>query len=321
MLDAVALGEILVDMIPREEGDYIHVTGFSKNFGGAPFNYAIALSRLGHKVGAVCAVGEDPFGDFLIHTLRDEGVDTSRVVVKKARTTLAFVIRLPEGERDFFFYRSPWVETADSLLTAQDIDIDYISNSKILHVSGVILSAEPARGAVLWAMEKAREAGVTVSFDLNIRLDLWESKEKLLEVYGKALSRSDIVLVSHDEAELIFGSKDPGMVIDRCIREYDPLIVAVKLGKRGAQVYRRGEGTAEASSFSVPVADTTGAGDAWAAGFEAMMLEGKGLEECIVVANAVAAMKVMKTGAIAGLPTRDAVRDFLHERGIHVKGM
>ncbi len=318
MFSAVALGEILVDLIPFEVGDYVHVTGFSKNFGGAPFNYAVALAKLGHRVGAVCAVGNDPFGSFLLETLKTNNVDTGGVVVKDARTTLAFVVRKPGGEREFFFYRKPWTETADSLLSPEDIDEKYVRNARILHLSGVIFSTEPARSAAFRAIEVAKKGKLLVSFDLNVRLDLWRNKEELKQVYRKVMKESDIILLSSDETEVLFGTSNPHAVIEACAREFDPRIIAVKLGGEGALVYR-GDGTyVEEKAFRVPVVDTTGAGDAWAAGFEAMLLEGKSLRECVIVANAVAALTVTKIGAITALPIRDELKRFLEERNISI---
>ncbi|MGQ9514145.1 MAG: PfkB family carbohydrate kinase [Thermoproteota archaeon] len=98
-LDILAMGEILVDMIPTKPVRYTDVMTFEKCFGGAPFNFAVGASRLGSKVGALCAVGSDPFGEFLLETLEKNGIDTSQVKIKKARTTLTFVVRHKGGER------------------------------------------------------------------------------------------------------------------------------------------------------------------------------------------------------------------------------
>ena len=316
--DAIALGEILVDMIPFEVGDYTKVTGFSKNFGGAPFNYAIALSRLGRKVGAICSVGNDPFGKFLLETLRKEGVDTRHVKVKQARTTLAFVVRYLGGEREFFFYRKPWVETADSLIYPEDIDPGYISSARILHVSGVILSHEPARSSVLKALEIAKGHDVYVSFDINYRLDIWDSKEELLGVYDKALRLSDIILISRDEARELLKTENPSTIADILLKKYRPKIVAVKLGAKGAYVKQSDGAEVFKEAFKVNAVDTTGAGDAWAAGFELGMLEERDLEECVVIANAVGALSVTKIGAINALPTREQLRVFLKKRDVSI---
>jgi len=318
-LDAVALGEILIDMIPLEIGNYTKVKAFSMNFGGAPFNYAIALSRLGRKVGAICAVGDDPFGNFLITTLRKEGIDTTHILIKKARTSLAFVVRHPEGERSFFFYRKPWVNTADTEIESKDIDLNYVGTAKILHVSGVILSHEPARSSVLKTMESVRKLGVKTSFDVNLRLDIWESRSELNRVYEQAFNNSDILLISHDEARDLLNLDDPSKISEYFIEKYNPEIVAVKLGAKGSYVRYRNGLEIFKEAFKVRVIDTNGAGDAWAAGFELGMLENREPEESIVIANAVGALTVTKIGAITALPTREELKNFLNKKGINIK--
>lgn len=315
----VALGEILVDMIPTELGHYRGVPLFEKCFGGAPFNFAIGIARLGGKAGAICAVGSDQFGEFLLETLKSNGVDTSGVKVKKARTTLAFVVRYARGERDFFFYRKPWGETADSLLAPGDIDPGYISGAEILHYSGVILSHDPAREATLKAVKIAKRAGVKVSFDLNIRSDLWKSEDELRRVYGEAMREADLILMAEEEVEGLFGKSDLAHVSRTLMRKYSPLCLAIRLGGEGCYLFTRGGEEIYEPALKVRVEDTTGAGDAWAAGFEEMLVEGLDLRDCAKIANAVAALSVTKVGAITALPTREEVKRFIRKRRVNVR--
>jgi len=174
--DVVGIGEILIDFVATEPGSYMDVSAFQKCFGGAPMNTLIGVARLGQKSGAIAAVGEDPFGRFLIRELQKNEVDTSQVKVKKGmRTTVTFVANEPEtGERSFLFYRRPWVTgTADSSLSIEDIDLEYISNAKILHVSGFSLSQNPSRKTIFSAVKHARSSDVQISFDPTLRLDVW----------------------------------------------------------------------------------------------------------------------------------------------------
>jgi sugar/nucleoside kinase (ribokinase family) len=317
--DVVAIGEILIDMIPTEAGHYSKVSTFKKFFGGAPFNFAVGIARLGGNAGAICAVGNDQFGEYLIDTLRAENVDTKHVKIKKARTTLAFIIRYSTGERSFFFYRKPWTETADTLLSPNDVDPEYISKAKILHFSGVALSDNPQRSAVFKAIKVGKEAGVQVSFDLNIRLDLWQIKAILRKVYDKAMQEADLILLAKDEAEFLFNTDDPEKVANVIERKYNPRCIAIKLGAKGCFVKLNGMRGIRVEGFNVPVVDTTGAGDGWAAGFEQALLEKRELEECATIANAVGALVVTKLGAITALPTREEVRSFLKEKGVNIK--
>jgi sugar/nucleoside kinase (ribokinase family) len=316
LLDLVAMGEILIDFIPVKPGNYMEVPAFEKCFGGAPFNYAVAAARLGAKVGALTAVGMDPFGEFLLETLRRNNVDTSQVKVKKARTTLSFIVSEPSGERSCFFYRKPWGETADTLLSPTDVNPHYLHGAKILHYSGVALSHSPERDAVSKAIEETRKSGGLVSYDPNIRLDLWSSADELRRVNDEAMKTANIILLARDEAEFFFGYEDPRRIAAEIRRRYHPQYVALKLGSQGSYV-EDGKGTAFSNpGYKVEVVDTTGAGDAWAAAFEFGLIEGWSIEACMTVANAVGALVVTKRGAITALPTRAELRDFLRERGV-----
>jgi len=317
-LDILAMGEILVDMIPTKPGHYSAVPAFEKCFGGAPFNFAVGAARLGSEVGALCAVGDDQFGEFLLETLRANRIDVTHVKVKRARTTLSFVVRQKGGERSFFFYRMPWVETADTLFSPDDVEPTYVKEAKFLHYSGVALSHNPEREAVRKAVSAAREGGTKVSFDPNIRLDLWESPALLREACEEAFRSSDIILLARDEAEYLYGGIRPKEVAELLLREYGPEIVAVKLGGKGSYVRSRDGGESIRPAFKVRVVDTTGAGDGWAAGFLHGLARGWELEKCATMANAVGGLVVTKIGAITAMPTRAELQRFLRARGMRI---
>ncbi len=312
MPELLAVGEILVDMIPEQVGDYTKVKTFLKCFGGAPFNTAVGAARLGASVGAICAVGHDEFGRFLVETLRENGVNTSGVVTKTARTSLAFVLRKERGEREFFFYRRPWAQTADTLLSPSDLNPSHFRGVKILHYSGVALSHRPCREAVERAVKLAKREGARVAFDPNIRADLWENTEELRKVYDRAMRQADILLLAREEAEWLFGTSKPKEV-EEAVTKYHPEFLCLKLGEDGCYVSSKDRKIRE-PSFKVRVKDTTGAGDAWAAGFEVGLLRGLELEDCARIANAVGALCVTKIGAITSLPTLSEVRKFLKTR-------
>ena len=320
-LDVVGIGEVLIDFVGTEPGSYVDVPAFQKCFGGAPMNTLVGVARLGRKPGAITAVGEDPFGKFLIRELQRNGVDTSRVKIKKGmRTTISFVANEPEtGERSFIFYRKPWVTgTADSSLSIEDIDLDYISNAKILHVSGFSLSQNPSRKAILSAVKHARSSDVHVSFDPTLRLDVWNSTRTIRRIYGKMLRMSDIATFSQEEASFIFGTHDPEKAAGKAFR-YGVEIVGIKMGAEGAFLQRRTGEKAWLPAFKVKAVDTTGAGDGWNAGLLIGLISGWDLHTCLSVANAVGALVVTKHGAITALPYKHELEEFLKANKIDVK--
>ena len=319
-LDIVGIGEVLIDFVGTEPRAYVDVPAFQKCFGGAPMNTIVGVARLGLKSGAITAVGEDPFGDFLIHELEKNGVDISHVKVKKGmRTTIAFVANEPEtGERTFIFYRKPWITgTADSSLSIEDIDLDYISNTGILHVSGFSLSQNPSRKTILSAVKHARSSDVCISFDPTLRIDVWNSERTIRRVYGEILRMSNIATFSQEEASFILGTCDPEKAA-RKVFKYGVEIVGIKMGAEGAFLQRRTGEKVMLPAFKVKAIDTTGAGDGWNAGLLVGLIKGWDMHTCLSVANAVGALVVTKHGAITALPYRHELKEFLKTHGIDV---
>jgi sugar/nucleoside kinase (ribokinase family) len=304
-IDVVCMGEILVDVIPLEVGVYRDGMALEVHFGGAPANVAIGIARLGHKSAFIGAVGEDPFGYMLKQFLEIEGVDTRWLVVKKARTSLAFVILREGGERDFFFYREPWTKTADTMLSPSDLDIDSVTKAKILHISGVATVYPPLSEAVYIAMEKAFEKGLHVSIDPNYRQDIWGSSENALKTIDRYFKISTMITMGFDELENMFMSRDYRWVSEKLMEKYKNLeIVAIRLGSQGAYVKTRKGETLQPAIKIKPI-DTTGAGDAWTAAFIVFyLLEEIELSRAVMYSNIIAGLKCLRRGAVTAIPRR-----------------
>lgn len=311
-----SIGEILVDLVftePIREGARIEV-----HFGGAPANLAVGVSRLGHKAGFIGAVGSDDFGRLLINTLKAYGIDTEMVKVKKARTTLAFVIVDEKGERTFFFYTKPWSNTASTMLEITDVDLDKVCRSKILHFTGFSTSHPPLSDTVYAVVQHALKKGVKISYDPTFRKDIWPSREHAVEAFRKSLELSTIVSLSIDEVIEFYNTTDYVGVANHMIRNYPGIeAVAIRLGSKGAYVKTRSGREAYAEAFKVKVVDTTGAGDAWTAAFlVSYILEKMDLDYSVKFANAAAALVCTKYGAITSYPSRDEVEDFMKKQGL-----
>ncbi|RLF04648.1 MAG: carbohydrate kinase [Thermoprotei archaeon] len=315
------IGEVLVDMIPREIGPYHEGVCFEAHFGGAPANVAVGVARLGVESAFIGAVGEDPFGEMLLAFLKREGVYDGWVARKSARTSLAFVIAEPGGERSFFFYRPPWALTADALLEEGDVDWQALRRVRVIHVSGVALSQPPLRDTVLKVMEYARENGVHVSFDPNYRPDVWLGDlARARRMFRRALGLATTIMLGYDEMKPLLGSEDYRLVAERLLSEHPNLeYVAVRLGAHGAYVKVRDGEEELVGAFKVKVVDTTGAGDAWASGFIVFkLIEGRSLKEAVLLANAVAGVKCTRRGAVTGVPKRDELKQFLQAHGLNL---
>ncbi len=321
MPDIVTLGEALIDLVSTESGVSLEeAPGFLRAAGGAPANVAVALSRLGKSVGFIGKVGADPFGDFLCHTLSDEGVDTTCMLSeRRAHTALAFVSLMNNGERDFIFYRDPG---ADMFLSESDIDTDYLADCRIFHHGSISLISEPNRAATLVARRAAASAGALISYDPNIRLSLWPDAETARKGVRAALEGADIVKASTEELTFITGTNDMdkgcSLILDMGVK-----LVTVTLGAAGSY-YRTLAASGQIPGFKVHVVDTTGAGDAFVAGVLAGLLPfvKQGREICnldkedyhvvLRLANAVGALVTTERGVIPSLPAKGEVEALIN---------
>ncbi|HFU7823046.1 TPA: aminoimidazole riboside kinase, partial [Escherichia coli] len=192
------LGDAVVDLLPEKPGTLLQCPG------GAPANVAVGVARLGGLSGFVGCVGDDPFGRFMRKTLADEGVDTAYMHTDPLyRTSTVVVSLVPGGERTFTFMVRP---SADLFLTPDDLPP--FRAGEWLHTCSNALSAEPCRSATFQAMENIRQAGGRVSFDPNIRTDLWQSTSQLRECLHRALMLADVAKVSEEELFFISGEQD-----------------------------------------------------------------------------------------------------------------
>jgi fructokinase len=315
MVDVVALGELLIDFVPTVSGvTLIQAPAFKKAPGGAPANVAAGLVKLGTSCAFLGKVGDDAFGWFLKATLDEVGVNTQGLVFsEEARTALAFVSLRADGEREFMFYRNP---SADMLYTPDEVAYNLIQSAKIFHLGSISLISEPSRSATLAALEAARQHGVIVSYDPNLRLALWPdaqaAKTGMLSIWPQA----DLIKVSEEELTFLTGLDDIDQAVEVLWHENLRLLI-VTLGKHGCRYYAR-QFKGQVQGFTVQAVDTTGAGDGFVAGLIMGLLsypqawhEEDALREVCRTANAVGALTTTQRGAIPALPTKTQVEAFL----------
>jgi fructokinase len=311
------LGEVLIDFVALDSGLPLRTaTNFHRSAGGAPANVAVALARLGIAVAFVGKVGGDAFGHSLREILTAEGVDVRGLVeAPTAQTALAFVGSDAHGGREFVFYHQGM---ADTLLRPEEVDRDLIANARIFHFGAVTLAAEPSRSATAAAARWAREQGCLVSFDPNVRLEVWDSPRQAHDAMLDILSVVDVVKVSSDELAFLAGTSDPS---DACcvLREPGPKLAIVTLGGGGCY-YQTASASGYVSGIRVESVDSLGAGDAFVAGLLACLSAhphstDPGDEALLVpalrFANAVGAITTTHYGAIPALPTRAQVEALL----------
>ncbi len=306
-LDVITFGESMVLFSPGDKGPLRHVHNFTKSIAGAESNVAIALSRLGHKVGWFSKMGNDEFGRYIQFMVRGEGVDVSRTIFDKDHQTgLLFKELFEHVNPNVYYYRK---NSAASHLTPADLDVEYIKRAKILHITGITPAiSQSARETTLEAIRIAKEAGITVSFDPNIRLKLWsleEAKETILEICKQV----DILFPGIDESEILLGTTNEDEIL-KAFHEMGIKEVALKLGKKGCLV-SDGKVKEFVPGYIVEhMEDSVGAGDGFAAGYLSTRLNGRSIQEAGDYANGVGAMATLVKGDSEGFPTMNQLLAF-----------
>ncbi|HYF95268.1 MAG TPA: sugar kinase [Symbiobacteriaceae bacterium] len=300
MPEVITFGEPLILLAPELPGPLRHVDRFRKSVVGAELNFAIGVSRLGLSSGWFGRVGQDEFGAQVVACLRSEGVDTSRVRFDaEAPTAVMFKEHRGVGEPRVIYYRK---HSAASRTGPEDLDELYLRGARLLHVTGITPAlSDSCLRAVHEAVGLARRAGVTVSFDPNIRLKLM-GRDRVQELLLPLVEAADLLLLGLDEGEVLFGVSGPDEVV-AAARARGSRVVAVKLGDEGA-IASDGTVTVRRRALAVPkVVDTVGAGDGFDAGFVAGYLRGSPLETCLHMGTVVGGCAVTVMGDYEGYPT------------------
>ncbi len=313
----LCVGELLIDFFCTDVNvDLIEGRTFEKQAGGAPANVCAAIVKLGGNAVFSGKVGKDPFGYFLKKTLDDLGIDTSMIVYdEKHSTTLAFVSRKEDGERDFVFNRG-----ADAYMTKEDIDGLRLDEFSIFHFgSATALLGAPFKSTYLNLMKQAKSTGKLVTFDPNFRQDLWKgSKEAFISSAKEGISLADFVKVSLEELQIITGLNGIEKAV-QSLHELGAKVVAVTLGKEGTFVSNMVKHET-VPSIQVKSIDSTGAGDAFVgAVLYQLSIEETPIEllsnfnrmkEIVTFSNRVGALVCTKVGAISALPSVEEVEGF-----------
>ncbi|MDF2946366.1 MAG: fructokinase [Bacillales bacterium] len=308
----ICLGEALIDLVPQDNNNNL----YEKNAGGAPANVAVGLSRLGIKSSFLGMVGDDKLGHFLRETLSNNGVNISHMQMTKAAKTGVALVDIDEnGERSFEFIVNP---SADTLLSEEHIDEAFIEKNKILHFGSLSLINESSAQATMSAISVAKKHDLLVSFDPNIRYNLWKNEEDARNTINSVLEYVDVLKVTDEELFFLTNEKELTHAINKLANHKIDLI-AVTYGNKGSKLFIR-EGVAELDALNVSALDTTGAGDAYTAGLLYCVNELlHGLDGLSVTAtehigrfaNIAGALSTSSKGAMKALPTLDQVHNIL----------
>ena len=298
--EVVTYGEPLVSIFAQPGLSLREDALLSKGWGGDTLDTSVALGKLGHSVAFVTRTSTDAFGDSLFDLLSSSGVGSVFVQRDSHRPTgLCFVAY--EGSRHrFYYYRK---DSAACFVDGRSIDWDLLGRAKVLHLSGISQGISPeALELSFRLMGFARERGISVSYDINYRPALWCRELSRAIVLHTIEQYVDILQMTAEELTLL--GWEPESFLDSLVRV--PSIVALKRGAKGCSLIQD-DRRVELDPLTVDVADTVGAGDAFAAGLIAGLLKGLDLEGLGRMANAVAALSCRGRGPLEGQPTRGEV--------------
>ena len=315
---AICLGEILFDCLADRVGCSLEeVQSWTPYPGGAPANVACALVKLGTPSAFIGCVGQDEPGNKLVELLDSIGVNTVGVQRHPlAPTRQVYVLRSPEGDRSFagFGDRLP-NEFADAYLAAESLPTKLFLEAEFLVIGTLELAYLQTRSAVFRALELAEEYEVKVVLDVNWRPMFWRSEREALPLIEKLWSKIDFLKLAEEEAQWLFDTTDAGAIANR-LNSVEGVLVS---GGDAEVSYCLSGNEGKVTPFSVSVQDTTGAGDAFLAGFIhqlcqqkiSSLSDPKIAQEIVTYACAVGGLTTTKPGAIAAQPTAAEVETFL----------
>lgn len=302
-----SLGDAVIDLLPFGEMNYRACAG------GAPANVAIGIAKLGLPSGFIGRVGNDPFGHFMEKTFCEHHVDCQSLEKDEEHRTSTVVVDLGEnGERSFTFLVSP---SADQFLSEQALP-DF--NQDILHFCSLALVGTTCRQTLKQAIEKLSDKNGLISFDINLREQMWQDKNEMRTIITQFCHDADILKLSDEELFWLTESQDWHVALDKLQQHYNAPLKLVTKGRDGSIVLWQGK-TFIFDSFHVNSIDTTGAGDAFVAGLlssiaSSGMPEDKlMLESMMTIASACGALATTKKGALTALPDSSFLQSFISD--------
>lgn len=321
MNTTICFGEVLIDMLSNKlSGEQNQQETFTKFAGGAPANVSVAIAKLGGEAYFAGMLAKDMFGDFLYQALKNEGVKTDYMRFSPtAKTALAFVSLDSDGDRTFEFYRD---SSADLLFSPQDFDKNGFNNNVIFHFCSNTLTEQHIRDTTLHGVLLAKQQHSIVSFDINLRLNLWAGHSTPRDHILPLLPHCDVIKASKEELIYLANDNTPEHFIQQTLSQGCQLFIVtdssnpvVWYTKSGNQTYK---------PKKITMVDATAAGDAFVGGllyqlslqqlnpdsFTALCADNSTLSKMIEFASLCGAHAASYQGAFTSLPSTQSLNDF-----------
>ena len=279
---------------------------YRQGFGGDTSNAIIAAARQGASTGYLSAVGGDPFGEELLELWKRENVSVAYVKVNPTDPTGVYFVQPHASGRSFSYARRG---SAASLYSNKELPQQAIRDAQALHASALSTAISISmREAVADAFSIAKSSDTLVSFDTNLRLNMWDI-DTAVSTIEALLPKVDVVFPSDEEARQISGRTEDNDLIDYFL-EFGCQMVALTRGEKGA-VIATAEDRFEVAPAKCVAVDSTAAGDSFAGSFLAYYLETGDRRVAAECAAVTAAITVSALGAIDAIPDRKVVSERL----------
>ena len=329
--DVLHMGRSCIDLYSNDIGaPFENITSFAAYVGGSPTNMSVGGARLGLKNLLLTAVGEDPVGDFVLHFLKQEGVDVRYTPRKPGHRTSCVILGIqPPDKFPLVYYRD---NCADNELTIDDVLATPVKDCKVFEFAGNNLSREPSRSATIFAAELAKQHDLKVVLDIDFRPDQWKDARYFGVAIRSVLHAVDIVIGTQDEINAAMLT-DPGQVNLTHSQVSDarvagdteahiamlltmgPSVIIEKCGSKGCRIHQNDKSVTDVPGFPVEIKNILGAGDAFGGGFLYGFVNGWDLYKAARLGNACGAIVVTRHACSASMPTYQEAMDFVEARG------
>lgn len=311
MAEVICMGDILVEIMRPEAGIPLNREGYFRGPfpSGAPAIFIDTVAKMDHTAAIIGGVGDDDFGHYTIDRMRADGVDCRFIHLSdRLSTGCAFVTYFEDGSRKFIFHMG------NSAAAEVDIpDISDMDDLKYFHIMGTSLADNPKfADGIVGLMRAAVKKGAKVSFDPNLRFELIRDR-RVYEIIDGIVGNTAVLLPGKEELMIITGEDSVEKAIKKAFENPVLEVIALKNGSKGSIIYTR-ENSFESDIYTVDVADATGAGDSYAGGFIAGLLENRPLEECAKMAAACGALNCAAFGPMEGKISPEIVWKMIEER-------
>ena len=284
---------------------------FKKFVAGAELNLCIGLTRLGHKTQYITQVGKDPFGEFITENIENEGVGNDYIQFNNDYFTgFQLKSKVTHGDPEIFYFRR---NSAASHFDPCNIDKIPFESVDAVHITGIFPAlSEETKKSVFKIITKAKEKNIPVFFDPNLRPQLWESENQMVQALNEIAVQSTIVMPGISEGTILTGYSDLGKIADFYLKQGVETVI-IKQGDKGAFFKSKNDEGIVDGFKPKKIIDTVGAGDGFAAGVISGTLENLNIREAIKRGNAIGCLAIQAQGDNEGYPTREELEKFYED--------